>query len=99
MAGETELKQLVGRIIDLAKLLVQVDDPRAIDLHRKAWGRSIPLEALDKNYWSRPKSAKPEAEELKPYRGTGPTSKAPSSSIQVKLIDLCRVTDHLDFSD
>ena len=35
MAGETELKQMVGRIIDLAKLLAEVDDPRAIDLERR----------------------------------------------------------------
>jgi hypothetical protein len=34
MAGETELKLMVTRIIDLAKLLAQVDDPRVIDLER-----------------------------------------------------------------
>ena len=34
MAGETELKQMVKRIIGLGTLLAQADDPRAIDLER-----------------------------------------------------------------
>lgn len=34
MNGEAELKQMVARIIDLAKLLAEVDHPRTIDSAR-----------------------------------------------------------------